>query len=704
MSTSLHHLAELAGIMLEWEDSQQRTQHPDDDTLRGVLTGLGYPAESEAQMLESTRQLTLLHHPEHLDQLPPLLTGEVERALVLPTVVPPGSAYTLVSETGERTEGTTDDRGALAPVSTPGYYRLVLEGRTLELAVAPGRCTSFEDRRRDARTSSLESGGPHQGGEDEAGAARLTGLGVQLYSLRRNDQDHGMGDIEALARLAEAAAPHGVDAIAISPVHALFPGHPEHCSPYAPSTRLAFNPLYTSLPAYRAGGGAGARDDDRNVGNTSAAERGEGQETGDEKTLIDPVAVGVERWEALSRALEALSPAERAEFNDFRRRQGETLENHCRFEAISEVHGPRDQWPMALYRPDSVEVEAFAERYAANVERFAFAQWQTVCELENAQARARAAGMCVGMIADIAVGVDPRGSQVWSRPQQMLTGLRVGAPPDAFNARGQAWGVTGFSPQGLIACGFEGFIATLRACLTGAGGLRIDHIMGLSRLWLIPAGASPTEGAYVRFPEEDLLRLVALESWRHEAVIVGEDLGTVDPAFRKRLARAGIAGMGVMWFEREGEAFTPAADYPPGSIAMTTTHDLPTMAGWLVGRDIDWRDRLDMLGEGESASDQRLAREADKSALARTLGTPIDVPAHDWLMAALSHIGATPAPLALVPLEDLLALEEQPNLPGTLDAHPNWRRRLPVTVEHLMQAPEVLERFEALNKSRRGQA
>ncbi|MFC0336407.1 4-alpha-glucanotransferase [Kushneria avicenniae] len=656
MNRTLSALAEAAGIVIDWQDSQDRPQRLDDATIKGVLEGLGYATGSSDDIEESLAAIRRLHDPDSVADWPPLIVGEIDQAIELPGWVAAGTAYILIDEQGSISHGHADPRGQLEAITTPGYYRLQIEGQERRLAVAPHRCMDVATLAGDGEQS-------------------MAGLGVQLYSLRR-DQDGGIGDCEALGRLAEHAGREGLDALAISPVHALFPHQPERFSPYSPSTRLAFNPLYVASS---------------NVASDDEA-----------ASLVDYDHVSHRCWQTLERDFTVLSSEDRQALAAFRQQGGETLENHCRFEAISEALGPLHEWPEAMKDVKSDAVASFCDEHADRVTFYAFAQWQIAGELENVQRRALEAGQRIGLIADIAVGVDPHGSQAWSRPEEMLGQLRIGSPPDDFNANGQEWGVTGFSPQGLIKYGFDGFIATLRACLHGAGGLRIDHIMGLSRLWLIPEGASPTEGAYVRYPEQSLLRLIALESWRHRALIIGEDLGTVEPAFRERLDKSGILGMGVLWFERDEETFTPAVDYPSRAVAMTSTHDLPTVAGWRVGRDLDWRIELDMLGEGETPKQQREMREQDIVALAQTLSIQPDADSETWLEAAARHIGATPAPLVLLQLEDLLGLEEQPNLPGTLDEHPNWRRRLPLSVDEMFESPAVLARLRAMTTARAG--
>jgi 4-alpha-glucanotransferase len=309
--------------------------------------------------------------------------------------------------------------------------------------------------------------------------------------------------------------------------------------------------------------------------------------------------------------------------------------------------------------------------------------------------------MRVGLISDLAVGMNPGGSHAWSRQQDLLLGLNIGAPPDLINARGQDWGLTGFSPQSLAASGYEPFIATLRAALRHAGGVRIDHVMGLARLWLVPHGAPPTAGAYLAYPLEDLLRITALESHRHNAIVIGEDLGTVEPAFRRRLAAAGIAGMDVLWFQRRGRAFLPPRRWRSDAVAMTTTHDLPTVAGWWSGADIETRAAI-----GLAAATEKVERAKDRASLWRAFGKAsvanADQPASQdtgpAVDAAIAYTAQSPASLALIPVEDVLGLREQPNLPGTIDEHPNWRRRLPHSTSKLLDAPTVRARLKALRE------
>ncbi|EHP40031.1 4-alpha-glucanotransferase [Cupriavidus basilensis OR16] len=341
--------------------------------------------------------------------------------------------------------------------------------------------------------------------------------------------------------------------------------------------------------------------------------------------------------------------------------------------------------------------------------------------------------MAIGLIADLAVGTDAGGSHAWARQDEILPGVCAGAPPDQYNPMGQDWGISVFSPRALRRRGFGAVIEMLRANLAQVGGLRIDHALGLARMWLVPDSAPPAAGAYLRFPFDDLQRLIALESWRHRAVIIGENLGTVPATFNASLAARGMLGIDVLWFERERDsvpadagdataqattsatsaappvpAFLPPERWPPEAVATTTTHDLPTVAGWWAGRDIIWRARLGQLGADETESGALAARARERAALWQALSAaglargPEPSLDHPPLEAILAWLGRARTPLRLVPLEDLLGAGEQPNLPGTVSGHPNWQRRLDADVRTLFSDPSVRRRIAALGSASTG--
>ncbi|QOR39802.1 4-alpha-glucanotransferase [Billgrantia diversa] len=687
----LAQLADAAGLILEWEDSEGRRKRLDATTQRKLLARLGYPADSPDELAASLERLRVPASPE---QWPPLITAERGTATELPSALAAGTEFTLHLEQGDLLHDRLDKRGRLPPIGVAGYHRLQVANREVTLAVAPPRCYTPADA---------------EGSE----APRLWGLAVQLYALRRPG-DGGLGDVLALEQLVRHAAQAGAASLAVSPMHAMFSADVTHYSPYSPSSRLLYHALHAAPEALLGEAAVAAAVDRCGLGEVKA--QLEAQE------LIDWPRAAETKLAWLRALFDELMQREdsdarrtRQALSAFREAGGAMLENHCRFEALMQHLSERDwhRWPAVLRDPANPDVARFAEEHAHEIVFHVFLQWLASEGLARAQTSAREAGMSIGLIADLAVGADAAGSQAWSRQDEMLEGLSIGAPPDTFNVHGQDWGLAPFSPQGLVRSGFRSFIDMLRAGFAHAGGLRIDHVLGLMRLWLVPHGAAPTEGGYVRYPLADLLRLVALESWRHRAIVIGEDLGTVAPGFRQQLARHGILGMRVLWFERDEEGdFLPPGKWSHDAIATSSTHDLPTLAGWWAGGDIEWRSRFGLLADDRDADDEHAERRVERSRLVRALHlvddhvpeSPLDaaaLPASQVLDACVRQLGLTPAPLTLLPLEDALGLEEQANLPGTLDEHPNWRRRLPDDAERLLASPEVAGRLTALAKARR---
>lgn len=678
---ALDRLARAVGLMVEWEDANGRPQRTAPQTLRHVLSALGHPVGSLAQIRESLAAFQAARRGSP----PPLITAAAGAPLRIP--LRPGR-YLLAAADGTRAEGeaTPAPRGAMmtAP-SLPGYYTLEAGGRQVTLAVAPGHGHRITDA---------------------CPGGRAWGLAVQLYALKRAG-DGGIGDYRALAAFAAGAAREGADAIAISPVHAQFTADPTRSSPYAPSSRLRLDVRHAD--------GEELLDDAPPFPPELRAEWARLEAL----PLIDwpdAAQARLARLRQLHTAFRDTAPASlRAEFEAFRTAGGRSLENHARFEAIHAEQvaaGPgrwhwRD-WPAGLQDPESPDVAAFAASHADQVEYHAFLQWLADRGLSAAQAAARAHGARIGLIADLAIGVDGGGSDAWARQKEFLSGVEIGAPPDIFNTRGQGWGITTYAAAGLIANGFAAFREMLGAAFRNAGGVRLDHVLGLRRLWLVPEGASPAEGCYLRYPLTDMLRLVALESSLHGAVAIGEDLGTVPDGFRPRLQKAGLAGMRVMWFEQTGPAGNPGFKDPlrwtREAVAMTSTHDLPTVAGWWEGRDLVWREELGSTIEGQAAT---RAAERPKlwAAFRQAHVAEGDVPGPDEAArvadAAAAYIGRARCDLALLPLEDALAAVEQPNMPGTVDEHPNWRRRLDPPVELLFRHPAFEHRLRVLARARR---
>ncbi|PLQ00594.1 4-alpha-glucanotransferase [Cupriavidus pauculus] len=749
----LHLLAERAGLQVRWRDAWNQPQTLSPDALRTVLTALDLPCGTSGECEASRARLAA---DDGAHALPPLITADQGRPVVVPWAhTLPERPYRLECEDGTMIEGiarrTGDGTLEMAPVSQWGYHHLLLGDVETTLAVAPPRCFSVADALAASPRTVL--------------ASKPWGLSVQLYGLRRGTDGGpgGLGDLTTLALMAEAAAGAGADAIAINPLHAGFPALPERFSPYSPSSRIFFNPLYAD-PA-RVFGQAAVDHAVAALGIGAALAEAE------RRTEIDWPAIANVRLRLLHWLWQhhdtLLPAAQQQAFATFRARGGKALLAHATFEAIQAerlaaatgddaIRDAADwrRWPATLRSPEGAAAMAMATTAADAVGYHAFLQWLAADGLADAQQRARAAGMAIGVIADLAVGTDPGGSHAWTRQAEILNGFHAGAPPDLYNPLGQDWGVAVFSPRGLRRNGYAAFVEMLRANLAHAGGLRIDHVLGLARMWLVPEGAPASAGAYLTYPLDDLLRLVAIESWRHRAIIIGENLGTVPETLDTALAARGVLGIDVLWFVREAEdkagagaeddkgvdaradalpdvppsppaqapsespvaaepisaAFLPPERWPALAVATTTTHDLPTIAGWWAGRDIAWRARLHQLAADETEAGLMALRAAERSALWQAMrdggvahgAEPSAEAEAAPVETVLRWLHRAPCPLRLVPVEDLLALREQPNLPGTVSGHPNWQRRLDADPRDLFTRPEVARRVTALRDGDEG--
>lgn len=662
MSAALHDLAQEAGLLVEWEDAHGAMQTVSDETLRTVLDALGMPGETPAQIAETRAWL----RAEQARAARSFLTADAGAPISIP--VEPGAAR-LRLESGEVREMRIERGGRLALIDEPGYHRLETSGGETVIAVSPGR--GF-------------------GVGDAGGKPRIWGAAAQVPSLR-SEPPSPFGTFREVGDFARLLGERGAQALAISPVHALFPADPSRFSPYAPSTRLFLNILFCDAAVIGEQFDAAGGSDD----------------------LIDWQSAIPERLAQLRALFQRCGKDHAGAVDAFAKAGGADLVRHARFDALYAHFFAKDgshgwqAWPERFHDPEAAATQDFARENDEEVRFFLFAQWLADRSLERAHAEARAGGMSVGLVSDLAVGMDAGGSHAWSRPQDILTGLSVGAPPDLLGPQGQNWGLTTFSPLALQRGGFDAFLATIRAALRHAGGVRIDHVLGLRRIWVVPEGASPRDGVYLSYPQRDLFRLLALESVRADALVVGEDLGTVPAGLRDEMDASGLLGMRVLWFERDEDGvFTPPAAWDRGAAAMTSTHDLPTVAGWWSGRDIDWTWEIGRKSPFKDEKTERATREADRVALWNALDGEGVIPAADApekaVDAALEFVGSTRCDMAIIPAEDLFGLVEQPNLPGTIEEHPNWRRRLPASAERLLDDPVIAARLQRLGKAREG--
>lgn len=525
---------------------------------------------------------------------------------------------------------------------------------------------------------------------------RAWGIALQLYQLRSR-RNWGIGDFEDLARFAETAASLGADFVGVNPLHALFLAQPEHCSPFSPSNRRFLNPLYIAvdqLPGFAPG-----------IGDEPLIERLR------RASLVDYAVVARLKLEALRHLwthwradARAKQSGAHADFTAFRQSKDPALEQHARFEALSfsmQADGHAAgwaTWPPGYRNPESPKVAAFANAHKDEVDFHAWLQWLADRQLSEARRRALAAGMRVGLYLDLAVGDVPDGSATWSDPDLMAAGAHIGAPPDAFNMDGQDWGLSPLSPVELRDRALAPYRNLLDDALSHAGALRIDHAMALRQLFIIPRGASPRDGTYVRYPMAEMMSALAAASRARRTIIIGEDLGTVPRGFRQVMARAEIQSYRLLYFEREASALRRPRAYPRRALACLSTHDLAPLLGWWYGDDIDRRATLGLASD-EAARAQHAERQRDRRLLLRRLSIGRLMSRAEAQQAAAEpsakmtvtlaaalhrYLASAPSRLFAVRLEDLAGERRPVNLPGVgQDGYPNWRPRLAVALEDL---------------------
>jgi 4-alpha-glucanotransferase len=560
-------------------------------------------------------------------------------------VVRAGAAEPLLGPCELRLEdGNTRRADGALPTDVPiGYHELhpLDGGPVTRLVITPGRCHLPPD-------------------------LRAWVLSVQLPSCR-SDESWGIGDLADLRAIGTWAAGRGAGMVAVSPLHAPLLTGQVAASPYYPSSRRWSNPL--ALRTEEIPGAAG----DATIGELAARAR-----RLDAAPLIDRGQV----WDLKRRALELLweRTGPDLRFERWRDEMGDDLETYARFCALAEHHGgPWRDWPSGYRRPDAPDVAAFTAARADRVAFWAWVQFLVDDQLHRADEP-------LPLLTDLAVGVDPDGADAWAQQDLLAGNVRIGAPPDEFNRSGQDWGLPPYVPHALRAAGYVPLATLWRAAMRHGGGLRIDHVMGLFRLFWIPPGGAPTDGAYVRYRGDELLAVLAIESVRAGAVVVGEDLGTVEPEVRSALLEAGLLSYRLAWFED-----APPDDYPAAALAAVTTHDLPTIAGVWSGEDA-----ADQRAAGIEPDDAALERLKGK--LMRLTGLGPDAAVEDVITATYARLAAAPSALVAATLEDALALPHRPNLPGTTDERPNWSTALPVPLAQVFTDPLVSRVVGALHR------
>jgi len=555
----------------------------------------------------------------------------------------------------------------------------------------------------------------------EASKEKMWGYAAQLYSLK-SKSNWGMGDFGDLRNLVEKSAEQGASAIGLNPLHPLYQNNPAHRSPYSPTSRCFLNSLYidvTQIPHYESCEIAQHRfKSDEFQAKVSFARNTE---------LIDYPAVADVKFEIIELLFEDFLNRNEdkestvfKEFETFKKKQGNDLLLLTTFDALYEHFRATDynaygwkMWPSEFQSPDSKEVSAFQLKHAKRIDYFAYLQWLAHRQLSDVASTSKQLGMPVGLYLDLAVGCDGSGVDVWSDKEVYVSGAAVGAPPDAMNTLGQDWGLTPINPVALQQQGYLPLIKALRSNMQYAGALRIDHILGLMRQYWVAPGMKADEGIYITFPFEDILRIIALESRRNDCIVIGEDLGTVPDGFSGIMAAAGLLSYKVLFFERwESGLFQRPELYPAQSMVTVSTHDLPTLTGWWTGRDLHWRQTLNLYPSEAMGQQERNDRIEDRNLLIAALddldvidleNLPQKAPAlmnTELSVAVQKYMAKAPSHIQLIPLEDSLEIVEQVNIPGTIDEHPNWRQKLPIMMEDFWQEHSVESIARAMQKAR----
>ncbi len=726
-ASSLTALCDHVGLATRYVDFWGHTREVPEASLRKLLHAMGLDARSD-----ESAQLTLAALQDRTGHrvMPSVVVLRQGQSAHIGVHLPadarqsePQGRYiwALECDNGERLSGmvfASAEQGPedaelaidLPPTIRPGYHELSLKSVThlhRELArtrviVCPPRCHE---------PKVLKQG------------ERLWGLSIQLYALR-SPHNWGMGDFSDLKRLLEIMAGQGASFVGLNPLHALFPHEPERASPYSPSSRNAMNVLYvdvTAVPDFEE-----CKFAIDLVHSEAFQQRLQALR---EPEIVDYNGVAAAKFEVLEmlfkhfhlRHLTAETRRGRA-FRAFQKERGHELRRQALFEALQSHFHAQDptvwgwsRWPQDYRDPDSPAVADFEREHEAHIEFFEYLQWQAELQLQSAQARAESLGMAIGLYRDLAVGVNEGGAETWSRQDLYAMDLHVGAPPEEYNLAGQDWGLPPMIPTRLRELAFQPFIDTLRANMRCAGALRIDHVMALMRLFWIHPEDGAKAGAYMNYPFEEMMGILALESHRHRCLVIGEDLGTVPPRMREAMREQYLLSYCPLFFERTPDGrFKPPADWPPHALAVVSTHDLPTLRGFWNSKDVALRTELGLFPSDDVRAQQVIGRAQDRAQLllaleqegiaakgAGMLPTMTDDTSPAFTDAVYNFLGRTPSQLVSVQLEDVTQQLIQVNIPGTSESQfPNWRRKLGDPLESLASDPRLLSVTEALRQSR----
>jgi 4-alpha-glucanotransferase len=634
MADPLSSLAAHAGIVPVYTDQTRRRRRTGRATMRALLAALRLPVATEAEAVE---RLEALQAEDAARTLPRWWVAETD---VAPRgLIGGGQDWALTMEDG----GTLEGAGDTLPPLPLGLHRLASGASVCTLISAPAQLPL---------------------------PSRSWGVMLPLHALRPPETG-GLADYDDLAQAAEGLAGLGADFLGLNPIHAGFWTSPGGFSPYTPSHRRRLSAFHLV----------------------------DGDDPAPDGPLVDYATDLPRRRKALEAEYgRFLAAGGDAGFEAYRASEGAALETFALHQALSDRFGAHwCDWPEDLRSPDAPGVAPLKAELEAEIGFHAWLQWRARQALSDANRRARDAGMGMGLYLDLAVGTHPYGAETWEDRTSFAFGASLGAPPDAFSADGQSWGLAPFNPRALVDAGFAPLAETLRCQLALSGAVRIDHILGFDRAFWVPTNGAA--GAYVQMPRAAMLAVVRMEAARAGAVVVGEDLGNVPRGLRGALDASGILGCRLMLFERGRGAepvFRDPLRYPARSIASFSTHDLPTWRGWRTGHEIDARLRIGDIGEDFARAEHR-RRIDEVAAFDAMTGAQDDRASPEAMHRAL---GRSRAAMAMVQIENVLDIEAQPNLPGTVTEYPNWRQRLPVGPGLLADDPRMIRTAEILNAAR----
>jgi len=716
-SDRLIELAARADIALSYEDAWGHRQEMSPMRLQRALDMLGIAADTDAEIDAALAEMDRAAASEILPNVM-VVRADDEWAITLNA---PGGHQTahwqLTLEDGTLRTG----RAALEDGSSgsvlhlradnlpPGYHRLAIGfgggddefSAESDFIVTPSQCYLPE---------ALQAN------------QKIWGLAAQLYSLNA-PRNWGLGDFGDLAALCATAGDMGAGLVGLSPLHAGYPAAPERFSPYAPVSRLTLNALFIDIegvPEFAQSESAKAMISDGEFQKQLKAAR--------QAELIDYPLVSALKYRMLRQLFARFCDLHLTETGAVKSERGERfaafklegegwLFHRAQFDALSDdfaAEGKQDwrAWPDAFHDPRSEAVARFARDHRQQVDFYLYLQFVADEQLKAARQHGQMNGLSLGLYLDLAVGTGAESADVWADQNLHAIKASVGAPPDIFSPAGQSWGLAPLKPRSLKQTSYRSFTRLLRQNMRHAGALRIDHALGLLQQYWVPLDGTAWEGAYIRYPTEDLLGLIALESQRNQCVVIGEDLGTVPPSFRHQLIARGILSYRILYFEQdENRAFVAPRHYPAQSLAAVTTHDLPTLRGFWTGHDLDVRTQLALFPKDHDIDAERADRalalgELEKAM--RSAGAWTDKaspqPGPKLTAAAYETLGHAPSKIVMLTLEDALDMRDQPNLPGTIDEHPNWQHKLSVAVEDLASDPHLRTIVDALAAARKKDA